>query len=283
MSVGSPRATPVKAFQATAASARTSTRKALEDLGRAFGDPELWLTLGWQDIRQRYRRSKLGPFWLTISMGVMIGALGFVYSNLFGMEIRSYLPFLSAGLIIWSLVGAMVSEGCTTFIDARAILREVHLPLTSLALRTLWRALIIFGHNIVIYGVVAVVCKVNPSPAMFLAPIGLALAALNGLWIIMMLGLLCARFRDMPQMISSLLQLAFFVTPIIWAPAQHPALQAVSLVNPMYHLVEVVRAPLLGQPPALSTWVYLAAMLVVGWAATFTLFKWTRWRVPYWL
>ena len=71
-------------------------RSALGDVVDGLQHWELWSTHGWNDIRQRYRRSIVGPFWLTISMGVMVAGLAYLYAGLFGQSIEKYLPYAMA-------------------------------------------------------------------------------------------------------------------------------------------------------------------------------------------
>ena len=121
------------------------------DIFAALKGYELAGVLGRQDIRQRYRRSSLGPFWLTISMGVLIGALGLVFGNLFATPMKEFLPFLTIGLILWTLITTVLNEGCTGFTAAEAMIKQISLPLFTHILRVLWRNLIICAHNLAIF------------------------------------------------------------------------------------------------------------------------------------
>lgn len=262
---------------------RVSYAAAWGDIVDGVRGYEIWSKLGWQDIRQRYRRSKIGPFWLTISMGVMISALGLVYSQLFQMDIKTYLPFLAAGIIVWGFISTMLMEGCTTFIDARATILEIRLPFTTYIMRTFWRQFIIFGHNIVIFVLVVAVFGAPIRWTMLLAPVGLALVCLNCIWIMLALSCVCARFRDLPQIIVNFVQIAFFITPILWHPNLRPGLEPLFLFNPFYHMIEVVRAPLLGEPAPLVSFAILTVMFVAGLLFTLFEFRLLRWRLPYWV
>jgi ABC-type polysaccharide/polyol phosphate export permease len=100
----------------------------------------------------------------------------------------------------------------------------------------------------------------------------------------MLAGVLCTRYRDLPPVISSLLQIAFFLSPIMYRPSSLPAkLSFVADVNPVFYLVETVRAPLLGEVPSPYGYAVLATLAVVGWIVTFRLFQVARSRVPYWV
>jgi ABC-type polysaccharide/polyol phosphate export permease len=258
--------------------------KALIDLVRGFSQWELWGTLGWHDIRQRYRRSSLGPFWLTISMGMMVGGLGVLYGGLLREPIADYLPYVAVGIITWGLISTIVLEGCTAFIAEGQIIKQQASPLSVHVYRMLWRNFIVFFHNILIYIAVVLMVGLNPLPGGALAIIGLALIYLNGVWIGILLGLISLRFRDFPPIITSATQLIFFMTPIIWRPEQIP--QNASLIvdlNPFYYLIETVRTPLLGQVPPSSTWLVAAAITLLGLIVAFAFYIQFRRRIPYWV
>lgn len=243
----------------------------------------LWGMLGWQDIRQRYRRSLLGPFWLTISMGIMIAALGSLYAGLFRIELSNYLPFLTIGFIIWGLIAAFVTEGCTAFIAAEAAIKQVELPLSVHVYRVLWRNIVIFAHNFLIFVFVAIVFSIFPGWAGFFLIPGLVLLILNGIWIGLLFGLISARFRDVPQVMASVMQVGFFLTPIMWKPELIPDRTLVLDLNPFFYLVEIVRAPLLGSIPPLSVWLATIGITLAGWVVAFYFFQRFRWRIAYWV
>ena len=259
--------------------------KGSSDVRAALQGARLAGVLGWQDIRQRYRRSSLGPFWLTISMGVLIGALGFVFSTLFEMDVASFIPFLALGLIVWSLMTVSITEGCTAFSDSEAMIKQIPLPLFTHILRVLWRNLIIFAHNLVIFPLILIVFgRPLPLAALWAIP-GLVLLMINLSWMALIMGTLCARFRDIPQIVSNLLQVSFYLTPIIWMPALLPKRASMILldVNPFFHLIEIVRAPLLGAAPSLLNWGVAMVLAFAGWACGLLFFGRFRSRITYWL
>ena len=152
----------------------SQTALALLDLVAGARAPHLWRVLGWQDIRQRYRRSKLGPFWLTISTGVLVGTLGVLYAALFKVEVANYLPFVAVGFLVWGLISGLINDGCAAFIGAGTIIKQVELPLSVHVYRVVWRNFIVFAHNAVIFVVVAVVFSIWPGWTGLLALPGLA-------------------------------------------------------------------------------------------------------------
>ena len=256
---------------------------ALLDLIEGSRAHHLWYLLGWQDIRQRYRRSVLGPFWLTLSMGALVGALGMLYGMLFKVEMAAYVPHLALGFIVWALISGVITDGCGVFINAESIIKQVGLPLSVHVYRLLWRNLLILFHNAAVFVVVAVIFGVWPGWAGLLVLPGLVLLCLNGIWVGLLLGIISARFRDVPPIVASIVRICFFVTPIIWMPELVPQRAMVLDINPFYHLVEVVRAPLLGELPGLGSWIAVLSMTIGGWVLAFAFFRRYRWRIAYWV
>jgi ABC-2 type transport system permease protein/lipopolysaccharide transport system permease protein len=239
--------------------------------------------MGMQDIRQRYRRSKIGPFWLTISMGVTISALGVLYGALFKLDVAEFLPYVAAGFVIWGLLSGLVLDSTRSFVAAEGLIRQLSVPLSVHVYRDIWRNLLIFAHNIWIYLAVSLWFGTFPGPIALLGLVGVAVLAFNALWLGLLLGLLSARFRDVPQIIASLVQVTFFVTPIIWKADMLPGRSFVLDLNPFYHFLHIVRAPLLGEYPSISSYGAVVVMTSVGWMLTMVVYAKYRWRIAYWV
>ncbi|MGE0419962.1 MAG: ABC transporter permease [Acetobacteraceae bacterium] len=258
-------------------------RLAVADVREGFRLWRLAWSLGWLDIRLRYRGSMLGPLWLTISTGVMVGALGFLYSTLFKMDIHDYLPFLALSQVLWFFLSATVSEACTSFTEGEAVIRSVRMPFTVFAIRTLIRNVAVLGHNLIVVVVVFAYYGVWPGFDIFLALPGVALWIVNALALNLLLGSFCARFRDIQPIINSIMQIAFFLTPVIWKPEQigHGANKLV--LSPFFDLLEVVRTPLLGGEPSVLIWVGALVYSAALWATAWLFFVRARGRIAFWL
>ena len=262
-----------------------SSPTAVRDVAKAIGRADLAGMLGWQDVKQRYRRSKLGPFWLTISMGVLIGALGFVFGRIFNSPLHEFLPFLAAGIILWTYISTVINEGCTAFINSDAVIKQLPLPMFLHIMRVIWRNLVILAHNIVIIPVLFLVFLRPLELVALLAIPGLILTTLTLAWVALLAGVLCTRYRDLSQMVASVLQITFYVTPIIWMPSMLSGRRDFIFldINPFYHLIEVVRAPILGVAPTLTNWLVSIGISLVGWLITLAVYGKYRSRISYWL
>lgn len=259
------------------------TAAALADLAEGVSKSWMWSALAMQDIRMRYRGSALGPFWLTISMVIMIAAMGLIYARMFNMELASYLPFLTVGLVVWSFISTVITEGCQTFLHAQNIITQVRMPFAVHAWRNVYRNLIVLAHNMLIIPIVLIIFSVPVSWHAILILPALVILMINGFWVSILLGMISARYRDVAPIVSSFVQVVFFITPIFWPPeAVGVWMQALPL-NPLFAAIDVVRAPLLGTSPFALSWVVLLVVTVVGCAGTFALFVKFRPRIAYWI
>lgn len=257
---------------------------ALADMRDGLAMWELWGTLGWHDIRQRYRRSVLGPFWITLSMGVMVAGLSVLWATLFQQSIPEYLPYFALGFIVWTLISALIMEGCTAFYGSEGVIKQIPVPLSVHVYRIVWRNLIISAHNLTIYVVIMLALGIWPGVVGFLlAIVGFALLAVIGTALGILFGILSARYRDIPPLVTSILQMAFFFSPILWKPESLPERHYMVTYNPFYYLIEIVRRPLLGVVPDFVTFATVGGIALLSCVAAAALFARFRKRIAYWV
>lgn len=258
---------------------------AWSDIEATFNKHHIITTLGWQDVATRYRRSRVGAFWLTINMIVLIATMGFVFGTLFRQPMKEFLPYLAIGLVIWGFLSSLLTEGCSSFIDVSDTILQVRMPLFVHVMRVVWRNLIIFGHNLLIVPLLFLIFLRPLSWHILLALPGLFLFTLNASWMMLVLAVACTRFRDLTQVVQNAIQVIFYLTPIIWNAAQLPQRAGAALLNfnPFYHLMSIVRSPLLGQAPTILNWTFSFVMALIGWCFALLFFSHYRKRIPYWL
>jgi len=256
---------------------------AVRDLRTSFQRLGLAWSLAWHDVIARYRGSILGPFWITLSMGVMVLGIGLLNANLLRVPINEFLPFVALGIVFFGMITTTVNEGCETFVQARGILSQTALPMLTFVWRTVLRNLINLAHHLVIVVAVLAWFGVWRAAHPLVALLGLGLLVANASWLSLLAGITSARFRDVPQIVQSIMQFATFFTPVFWTPTRLASHGWILTFNPFYHLLEAVRAPLLGRPVAPHTYAILLAMAVLGWGVTFGVFARTRRRIVHYL
>ncbi len=259
------------------------SHSAATDLWVGIKSWQIWFTLGQHDIKQRYRRSVIGPFWFTLSTAIMVGVLGVLYSTLLKQKIDDYLPYLGVGLVVWQYFATTVLESCIGLISMSYLIKQIRIPLTIHVCRVIWRNFVILMHSLPVAILTLFIFGHKIGVEILLLPLGLIIILLHGVWIGTVLAILCARFRDIPPIIGNVVQIAFFFTPVMWSPEALKDRAWVAQFNPIYHLLEIVRAPIVGRPILLESWVWSIAFLVVGFTFAQWLLTKCRERIPYWL
>lgn len=253
------------------------------DLLAAIRAYDLWSFLAWQDIRIRYRRSRIGPFWITLSTAIFCVALGSVYGRLFQTETAELLPFLSIGLVVWSFIAACVGEMPNLFVENAPYLKDMRINPLTILLRALARNAIIFGHNLLIVVGIYLYFGIWPGWTGLLALPGLLLVMLNLLVIGIVLSIVGARFRDLAQITQSVLQVVFFITPIFWFPRMLPEGSWIIAVNPVAYFIDLLRSPLLGHAPAPASWGVALITLLAGAVVAVRVYRGKSARIAFWV
>lgn len=256
---------------------------AAKDLAHSSERLGLAWSLASHDVVSRYRGSILGPFWITASMGLMVLGIGLLYAQLFKMSVREFMPFVALGIVFFGTITGIIVEGCDTFTRAAGMLSQTSIPMFTFVWRTIFRNVINLGHHLLIVVAVLTYYDFWREAHLAYAVFGVVLLLLNAGWMSMVVGIASARFRDIPQIIGSVMQFAVFMTPVFWRPDQIERSHLVLALNPFKHMLEAVRSPLLGDMPPADTYLVLTVLALAGWGGTFALFTRTRRRIVHYL
>jgi ABC-type polysaccharide/polyol phosphate export permease len=217
-----------------------------------------------------------------MTMTLVLG-IGVNYAALLHQPVNNFLPYVAIGLVMWGFLSAGISEGADSFVAGAAMLRQSSLPLPMFILRTILRNGINLAHQVVIIAAVLLWFRVFPGPGALWALVGLVLMVINLGWIGLSLAMICSRFRDMPQIVSAVLQVVFFLSPIFWIPTPELLKNPLVWANPFYLAIESVREPLLHGVRAPHSLRFMAAIALVGWLVTIAVYNQTRRKVVHYL
>jgi ABC-type polysaccharide/polyol phosphate export permease len=257
----------------------------LSDVAAGLRSWQAWSFKGWYDIVLRYRRTAIGPFWLVLTTGVMIGCLAFVAPTLFGGGNPNFVPYMVAGILSWTYLSVCITEMSGAFLENAGDIRSIRLPRSLYIFRVLFRNTIVYAHLLIIYVLVVLSSHepVAPNFALFFVDVAV-------IWIFFVpfgfiLAISCARFRDLQQLVGAVMQVAFLLTPVFWDKRMLLGQSRGWVVeyNPLFHLLEMLRAPLLGQRVSPSTYLVVAGIFVGGWALSTILYRTLSRRIPFWL
>jgi len=267
----------LQAFDATAGAAMPHTGAALWLGLRTVRNLRKGFTWAWLDTVCQYRRSKIGPLWETINVLVMTLGIAVVSSAVIGGAVSELIGYIGLGIIVWTAITAQIGDGASAFLRNREYILSSNLSIDLYAARMIFRIFITFCHHIVLYFVGIAIGLISLHWSALLALPGIFLLFVNGFWVIVLLALICARFRDVELIVRNLLQLAFFVTPVFW-DNRHILSDRKYIIdyNVLFYFLEIVRAPLLGEVPPLLTYVVVLAVTVVGYALAYLAYRGLR-------
>jgi lipopolysaccharide transport system permease protein len=243
------------------------------------------LLLGWQDVKQAYRRSALGAFWLTLGVSIQILTIGLVFGLIFRSTLEEFLPFLAVSLILWGFISASITDGASVFIQSEGIIRQLPVNILVHIFRSIWKNFLILSHNILILPVLFLIFLKPPTWNLLLFLPGFAIVILFLISSIVVLALITTRFRDVQQVLTSLMTVVFYVTPVIWQPSLIPGGTAHLLLglNPFYHFLQIIRLPILGQAPTFENWALSIAITLIAGLVAYLAAKKYKNRVAYWV
>ena len=259
-------------------------RLALKDIFQGIKAWRIWMFLAWQDVCIRYRRSYLGTFWITVNMTFTVTVIGFLYGRLLGEDLKFYYPQLAAGLLLWNLTSACITDSVSAFLKSQDYIRQIRLPYFVYVLRVIAKNFFIFLYHFLVFIPVMVMFQVEFTFATLLVFPCLLLILCLGLIYAVLLGLVGARFPDLRYMINNLVHAIFFVTPVLWPTGRLPErFQYLMKFNPFAQVIELVRNPMLGKMPSLFAVGEVMGFLLLGMVVMFWAFAQKRKQIIYWL
>jgi ABC-type polysaccharide/polyol phosphate export permease len=244
----------------------------------------LWTHLGWGDILKQYRRSFLGPIWITLNSAIFIVVFSLIGAQLFNLPLDTYLSYFCLGHVFFSFFSTTINDGCQTYIASEAFLKQTPYPKMAFVFRVIWRNLLMLSHNAPIVLGVMWWSGLLGKALFGWWLLGLALTVSTATLAVALLGAMAARFRDVPMIVTSVMQISFFVTPVMWQAQQlTERAQLVVHWNPLAAFLELLRAPLLGHVPSSEAWALASATLVLLMVIYSVVYVRIRRRIVYWL
>ena len=255
------------------------------DLSDSIKKIVLPLTLGKQDIGLRYKRSILGPFWITINILILSSCLSFVFGFILKQDLKILFPHLFFGLIFWNFLTQTINDGCIVFSGNAHMLQQVKIPYIILIFRVLIRNTYILIHNAITFPIIIFIFNVNVNLNLFLFLPNFLLVLLLLFFLCIIIGIFNARFRDVENIVQNLLNVCFYLTPIFWSLdlLKDSKYQFLIVLNPFYHLLELLRAPFLGLSVSLINYLFVICLTIILFTFAMYLFLKFKKRIVYWI
>lgn len=251
----------------------TSGKQLLSDALTSCKMWRVWTFLGIQDIKTRFRRSFIGPLWILLNLGIFVGGAGLVYGVLFGQTMSEFLPFLVTGFVLWGFLLSSFTDAGNTFVNAEGYIKQFSYPKQIYLLRALvtYTIILLIGFCAVILTQI-IVGRFDVTRWLITIP-GLVLLLITALAHITISAYLGTRFRDWPHALAGILQVIFFVTPIMFPIKllQEKHLDFVYKFNPIYYLIDIVRHPILtGSIAPFENYVFAFLYATLAWVVAIT-------------
>lgn len=257
---------------------------AWDDIAEGLKSWRTSLLMAWHEIKLRYRRSTLGPFWITLTMAVTIYSMGLLYGRLFKMDLASYFPFLATGILGWNLISSTLNDATMTFVSAEPFIKQMKQPYLGFVFQSVTRNFIVFFHHLLVLVPLIFLSYFKLNLNTLFIVISLLILWVNAVSYSTLLAFLGTRFRDVPILVASFIQIIFFLTPIIWSPSSLPrGYHYIIDLNPFAQFMELFRNPLLGKLPSQYALLTCLGLTIVGIFSAFIVFSRYRARISYWL
>lgn len=253
------------------------------ELIRGLGQVELWSYLALRELKKRYTRTVFGPLWITVAMGLWVIGMGTVFSTLLRTEVHELVPWMTCGMVVWHFINLYCGESLSLFMSCKDYIQQSDRSLFVYSLFSLLECVMVSGHHLIVAVAVILYFRIDVISGLPWLLVGVPAFAFGFLWVGPLLSLTATRYRDIQQIVPNTLQFIFFLTPIMYMPQQLGRKSLLVELNPLTHLLALIREPMLGHPVTMTSVLVSLSMGVVGWSATLFMYSRYRHRVAYWI
>jgi ABC-type polysaccharide/polyol phosphate export permease len=239
--------------------------------------------MAYSDTKARYKRSILGPLWLTLGSAIGVVGLGVVWSVILNQSRSEFIPSLTVGLLVWQFLSSSVSESCGVFVRQGQVIRNLNLPLLIYPIQLIVKQLITFGHNLIVIIIVFLYYQIPVGFNVIYSLIGFVIVVLNLTWISIILGMIGSRFRDLEQIVQVFMPIFFFLTPVIYRVGHGGLDISILWFNPFTYFISIVRDPIIGNVVNVNNYVIACVILIVGWFFTWIVFNNNHKKLAFWI
>lgn len=247
------------------------------DFKAALEHPAIWFYSAWINFLIRYRKTALGPLWIVAGPAMFVLVLGELFRSVTAHNNALFVPHLAAGLVIWTYITNILNTAPRLYVVNRPALLHGHANHFNIILKVISNALIVLLHQSVIIVVVMMIHRIAPTAQLLLLIPALALLVAHSIWILIVFGLVGARYRDLTEVIEMAIRIAFLATPIIWMAGdggeRSRVVEIFLTFNPLYHVLEPLRGAILGTPIDPLSWIASTVIAVAGLALASVMYR----------
>ena len=253
----------------------------IQDFKQAYKEKDLWINLAWIEMKRKYNGTKLGIIWQILSTLIIGLCLGYFYSIILSQKPDVYIPYLISGLVVWNIISQYITDGCKVFISNGKQIKEVPINYFSYVCKLLLKNIFIFVFGCISISIVLVYFDKFKDVDPFGVILGLIIVTLNGFWFSILIGMLTLFIRDITELISNVMRLVFFITPVLWVPALAGSRAYLVHLNPLFYFLDVIRSPILGQALNQNTLLITCTIGIIGLVLSFIIYYMNKDKIPY--
>jgi ABC-2 type transport system permease protein len=257
---------------------------AFDDIASGWKMRNEWSALAWQSIKISYRRTSIGPYWISLQQAAFVAGISLLYSQLLKTSTSDMVPLAAFGIIFWGLITNLIQTSSILFVQQSQAIKSATLPLTFYIFSSISQQVIVFAHSAIVIIPFAFAFNVAPRPiSVITIPLSLFLAVINGFSFALWLGPLSTRFRDISISIPIVVQIAMFLSPVFWSSDLLSGREWIIQYNPTAWMIETFRSPILGGDVKTDLWVRLAVFSLANFTIGITVFNKSRDKISYWI
>lgn len=216
----------------------------MEDLKAGFAMRRVWIALAGEDIDDQHRRTTLGPVWLLVNYVAFVLAFLLLFGRWGGSS--NMAAYISLGLLIWFYIAEVIGQSATVFVREEAFIKGTRLPLSVYVFRATLQAVIRSSYALAGCIVIMLLLGTYPTIGWLWAFLAILIIIAVTPAVTIVVGIIGAYFPDMQFVISNLIRLGLFITPVFWTPdSSSAAHRAFYYLNPFTYFLEIVRTPII--------------------------------------
>ena len=252
--------------------------------GQSFKNYNYWIYSAKINTYKRYRRSVLGPWWLTLNLLIFISSVGLLWAYIWKVDLRTYVPFFAFGIVFWELVQSTILKSIGLYKLKEGVIKSINVNKLNYHFEVITIVIINFLHNCAfIIPLSLLICFYKGSYAVILLIPTMLIYLLNMFFISILISILSTRYKDLEMVIEHLLRIIFLMTPIIWLPTIFSEESMFIKYNFLYHYLEIFRAPLMGQIPTVQNYlITFCSTLVFMVLGIYTYLKYNK-KIVFWI
>jgi lipopolysaccharide transport system permease protein len=249
---------------------RNIIANAFADLGGGLRRWRVWVALASEDIGDQHKRTTLGPLWLLINYLAFAATFIFVFHP--GATTADYRIYVATGLVVWFYIMEIITTSVTLFAREESFIKGTTLPLSVYVLRAALQSVIRAGYALAGCIAILLLGGVSPGIAWLWSLIGIGVILVTTPAVILCFAFLGVFFPDSQFVVSNLMRVAMFLTPVFWSdPGVGGIRGAFYHYNPFTWFLEIVRVPILANQPALRELAACAGLGLAAWVLAIAL------------